>query len=50
MAAQRPLALVEEGAGGRVRLTLDGKPYFELEIRTLRVMDRLDEPLLAGPR
>jgi hypothetical protein len=33
-----------------VRLTLDGAPYFELEIRTLRVMPRLDEPFLAGPR
>lgn len=33
-----------------VRLTLDGAPYFELEIRTLRVMPRLVEPLLVGPR
>jgi hypothetical protein len=33
-----------------VRLTLDGARYFELEIRTLRVLLRLDEPLLAGPR
>jgi hypothetical protein len=32
-----------------VRLTLDGKPYFELEIRTLRVLPRLQESLLAGP-
>jgi hypothetical protein len=32
-----------------VRLTLDGKPYFELELRTLRLMPRLDDPLLAGP-
>jgi hypothetical protein len=33
-----------------VRPTLDGAPYFELEIRTLRVMAGLDEALLAGPR
>lgn len=33
-----------------IQLTLDGKPYFELEIRTLHVMGRLEDPLLAGPR
>jgi hypothetical protein len=48
------LAGVVEADGVRwprsVRLTLDGAPYFELEIRTLRVMARLDEAGLAGPR
>jgi hypothetical protein len=33
-----------------IRLTLDGAPYFELEIRTLRVTARLEDALLAGPR
>jgi hypothetical protein len=48
------LAGVVEAAGVRwprsIRLTLDGKPYFELEIRTLRALPRLEDPLLAGPR
>jgi hypothetical protein len=33
-----------------VRITLDGKPYFDMEIRTLRTLARLDDPLLAGPQ
>jgi hypothetical protein len=48
------LAGVVEADGVRwprsIRLTLDGKPYFELQIRTLRVLPRLDDPLLAGPQ
>jgi hypothetical protein len=48
------LAGVVEADGVRwprsVRLTLDGAPYFELQIRTLRVMPRLEEAWLAGPR
>ncbi|MFN2567332.1 MAG: hypothetical protein ABR499_20235 [Gemmatimonadaceae bacterium] len=48
------LAGVVEADGVRwprsVRITLDGKPYFEMEIRTLRVMARLEDPLLAGPK
>jgi hypothetical protein len=48
------LAGVVEADGVRwprsIRLTLNGAPYFELEIRTLRVMAALDEALLAGRR
>jgi len=33
-----------------VRITLDGKPYFDMEIRALRTLSRLDDPLLAGPQ
>ena len=33
-----------------LQLTQNGTPYFDLEIRSLRVLSRLDEPLLAGPR
>ncbi len=33
-----------------IRLTLDGAPYFELDIRTLRTLPRLEDPLLGGPR
>jgi hypothetical protein len=33
-----------------VRITVDGKPYFDMGIRTLQVAAGLEEPLLAGPR
>jgi hypothetical protein len=33
-----------------LRITLDGAPYFDLHMRNLRVLSRLDDPLLSGPR
>lgn len=33
-----------------MRITLDGAPYFDLEMRNLRLLSRLDDALLSGPR
>jgi hypothetical protein len=48
------LAGVIESEGVRwprnLRLLVDGKPYFELLLQSFKVMPRLNEPLLAGPR
>ena len=33
-----------------MRITLDGAPYFDLEMRNLQVLARLDDALLSGPR
>jgi len=32
-----------------MKLTMDGEPYFDLTLRALRVMPRVDDPRLAGP-
>jgi hypothetical protein len=33
-----------------LRIVLDGAPYFDLTMRNLKVLPRLDEPLLRGPQ
>jgi hypothetical protein len=33
-----------------LRLTQDGVTYFDLEIRTLQVLPKLEDPVLAGPK
>jgi hypothetical protein len=33
-----------------LRLTQNGVPYFELEIKSLRVLPRVEDAVLAGPR
>jgi hypothetical protein len=42
-----------ESAGVRwfreMKMTMDGEPYFDLTVRSLRVMRRIDDPRLAGP-
>ena len=45
----------ELAAGGirwpqRLRLTMNGAPYFDLRMRDLRVSDRISDPLLSGPK
>ena len=32
-----------------LHITWDGRPYFDLTISNLRVLSRLEEPLLADP-
>lgn len=48
------LAGIVEAEGVRwpkeIRLTQNGAPYFDLSVRTLRVLPRLQDPLLRGPR
>lgn len=44
----------ELAAGGvrwprRMRLTMNGAPYFDLTMRDLKVFDRLGDPMLSGP-
>src|SRR5687767_2477103 len=34
----------------RLRLTMNGAPYFELRMRDLKVSDRVADPLLSGPK
>jgi hypothetical protein len=34
----------------RLRLTMNGEPYFDLRMRDLKVSDRIGDPLLSGPR
>lgn len=34
----------------RLRLTMNGAPYFDLRMRDLRVSDRISDPLLSGPK
>jgi hypothetical protein len=34
----------------RLRLTMNGAPYFDLRMRDLRVSDRINDPLLSGPK
>lgn len=34
----------------RLRLTMNGAPYFELRMRDLQVSDRIRSPLLSGPK
>jgi hypothetical protein len=34
----------------RLRLTMNGAPYFELRMRDLEVSDRIADPLLSGPK
>jgi hypothetical protein len=33
-----------------MKLTMDGEPYFDLTLRSLSVMPRVDDPRLSGPR
>ena len=34
----------------RLRLTMNGAPYFELRMRDLKMSDRVNDPLLSGPK
>jgi hypothetical protein len=34
----------------KMRIHRNGAPYFDLEVRSLRTLPRLDDPLLRGPR
>lgn len=34
----------------RLRLTMNGAPYFELRMRDLQISDRIASPLLSGPK
>jgi hypothetical protein len=34
----------------RLRLTMNGEPYFDLRIRDLKVSGRIGDPLLSGPK